>query len=92
MTGRSDFSKPCLIYYKKLISGLLIVGGGFLMIEHLFSFGGFDIEIVGHEWYGLGMIILGFLLSMKWRQIKDVIKAIKDRDIRKIIDEGERKR
>jgi len=92
MTGKSDFSKPCLIYYKKLISGLFIVGGGFLLIEHLFSFGGFDIEILGHEYYGIGMIILGFLLSLKWGQIKDVIRALKERDIRRIFDEGEREK
>ena len=92
MTGRSDLSKECLQYYKKLISGLLIIGGCFLLLEHLFSFEGFDIELLGHEWYGIGMIISGILLSVKWRQIKDIIKAIKRRDIKRIIDEGERER
>jgi len=92
MTGRSDLSEECLRYYKKLLSGLLIIGGCFLIIEHLFTFGGFDIELVGHEWYGLGMIFTGFLLMVKWKQIKDIIKAIKRRDIKGIIDEGERKK
>ena len=58
-------------YYKKLTSGLLIVGGSFLMLEHLFTFGGFDLlDFIGHEYYGLAAIITGFLLSMKWHQWK----------------------
>jgi len=60
-------------YYKKLTSGLLIAGGGFLLIEHLFQFDGFDLlDFVGHEYYGLGMIIVAFLLSMKWKQWKEL--------------------
>ena len=56
-------------YYKRLLSGVLIAGGSFLMLEHLISFKGFDLlDFVGHEYYGLGMIIAGFLLSMKWHQ------------------------
>ena len=36
-------------YYRKLTSGLLIVGGAFLMTEHLFTFGGFDLlDFIGH--------------------------------------------
>jgi len=92
MTGRSDLSKECLRYYKKLLSGLLIIGGCFLLIEHLFTFEGYDIELLGHEYYGIGMIILGFLLMLKWSQIKDIIKAIKRKDIKRILDEGERER
>jgi hypothetical protein len=58
-------------YHKKLASGLLIVGGSFLMLEHLFMYGRFDLlDFIGHEWYGLGMIITGFLLSMAWAQWK----------------------
>jgi len=92
MTGKSDLSSECLRYYKKLISGLLIIGGCFLLIEHLFTFGGFDIELLGHEWYGIGMILTGFLLMFKWSQIKDIVKAIKRKDVKGILDEGERKK
>jgi len=92
MTGRSDLSKECLRYYKKLLSGLLIIGGCFLLIEHLFTFEGFDIELLGHEYYGIGMVILGFLLMLKWSQIEDIIKAIKRKDMKGILDEGERKK
>ncbi|MCK4528023.1 hypothetical protein KAW18_11695 [candidate division WOR-3 bacterium] len=60
-------------YYRKIISGFLIVGGSFLMLEHLFTFGGFDLlDFVGHEYYGIGMIIIGFLISMKWSQWKEL--------------------
>ncbi len=60
-------------YYKKLVSGGLIVLGSFLMLEHLFQFDGFDLlDFIGHEYYGLGMIIIGFLLSMKWGQWKEL--------------------
>jgi len=92
MTGRSNLSSECCKYYKKLISELLIVGGCFLMLEHLFTFEGFDIELLGHEYYGIGMILTGFLLMVKREQIKHIVKAIKRRDIKGIIDEGERKR
>lgn len=90
MTGKSNLSKPCLKYYRKLIGALLIIGGGSLMLEHLFNFGGFDIEILGHEFFGLAMIVIGYLLCMKWGQIKGVVTAWKDRDLHKLLDQGER--
>ena len=77
MTGESipteENQKRLIPYYKKLVSGVLLVSGSFLMIEHLFMFNGFDLlDFVGHEYYGLGMIIIGFLLSMKWGQWKSL--------------------
>ena len=60
-------------YYKKLISMFLIVGGSALMLEHLFMYEGFDLlDFIGHEYFGLGMIIAAFLLSMKWGQWKEM--------------------
>ena len=60
-------------YYRKLLSGFLIVGGSFLMLEHLFQYGGFDLlDFIGHEYYGLGMIIAAFLISTKWKQWKEL--------------------
>lgn len=75
MTGESILTKKnwrlLAPYYKKLISGGLIVTGSFLMLEHLFMFEGFDLlDFIGHEYYGLTMIIAGFLISMKWYQWK----------------------
>jgi len=91
MTGRSDLSKRCLIYYKWLTSGVLLVAGFFLIMEHFVRFGGFDIEVLGHEWYGLAMIIVGILLSLKWKQLPSLMKAIRERNWKAILDEGERK-
>ena len=91
MTGKSDISPICMKYYKKLTAGLLIVGGSFLMLEHLFRFGGFDIELLGHEYYGLILIGSGFLLALKWKQLDGLKRTIKERNIHAILDEGERK-
>ena len=90
MSGKSDFSKQCLKYYRTLITGAFFAAGNFLMYEHLFRYGGFDIEILGHEWYGLGLILIGTSLSIKWGQLQALIKALKKRNIRAILDEGER--
>lgn len=87
MTGYS-WSKQ---YAKKLISGMLIVSGSFLILEHLFNFGGFDIEILGHEYAGVFLIGLAFLLSMKWKQLPTFVVALKAGDWKKVLDEGERK-
>ena len=66
---RSDFIKYC----KKPVSAFLIMGGTGLMMEHLFTFNGFDLlDFYGHEYYGMGMIITGFILSMKWSQWKEL--------------------
>lgn len=91
MTGKSDFSKPALQYYRKLSSFILLVLGIALMLEHLFQFGGYDLELIGHEWYGLGCIILALLLSMKWKQLPQLLLAIRQRKWREVFDEGERR-
>lgn len=55
--------------HHKSTSALLIMGGAGLMMEHLFTYNGFDLlDFAGHEYYGLAMIFAGFLLSMKWDQ------------------------
>lgn len=60
-------------YCKKPISATLIGGGSCLILEHLFTYDGFDLlDFWGHEYLGLGMIIVGFLLSMKWKQWKEL--------------------
>jgi len=90
MTGKSDLSKGCVKYYKWLVSGILMAAGNFLIFEHFIRYGGFDIELLGHEWYGLGLVLIGMLLSLKWGQLKGLYRAIRERNIRKILDEGER--
>ena len=68
-----------------MLGGVCIVSGGFLLMEHLFVFGRYDIEVLGHEYYGLVLIIFGFLLNVDWRQLKDI------RQLKDLIDEGLRK-
>ena len=72
-------------YIRKLVGGLCIVSGSFLLLEHLYMFGHFDVEVLGHEYYGLALIVCGFLLNVDWRQLRD-IRSVKD-----LIDEGVRK-
>lgn len=90
MTGKSDTSPRCMKYYKKLTGGVMIIAGGFLLMEHLFNFGGFDIELLGHEYYGIVLIAAGFMLNIKYKQIPAFLKAIKDKKWHAVIDEGER--
>lgn len=60
-------------YCKKPISAALIMGGTGLMMEHLFTYDGFDmLDWWGHEYVGGLMILTGFLLSMKWGQWKSL--------------------
>jgi hypothetical protein len=72
--------KEFVEYCKKPVSACLLMGGTGLMMEHLFSFGGFDLlDFWGHEYVGLGMIIVGFLLSMKWGQWEELdLKKVKN--------------
>lgn len=86
MTGYS-YNKE---YIKSRVSFLLIVGGTALLLEHLFCFVGFDIELIGHEYYGLIMIIVGFLLSVKWKQLPGIIEALKKGQLIEVLDEGTR--
>jgi len=72
-------------YIRKLLGGVCIVSGGFLLLEHLFTFGHFDIEVLGHEYYGLALVIFGFLLNVDWSQVRSI------RSWRDLIDEGLRK-
>ena len=71
---------------------LLIVGGASLMLEHLFTFEGFDLELLGHEVYGLLMIGLALFISLKWKQLPLLIKAIKAKDWIAILDQGAREK
>ena len=66
---RSKFAEYC----KKPVSAALIMAGAGLMMEHLFTFDGFDLlDFWGHEYVGLALIIAGLFVSMKWSQWKDM--------------------
>jgi len=75
------------------IAGFGLFGlGVFLILDHYLMYGGMDIEILGHGFYGLVSIIVGFLMMVKWEQLPSVIKAIKERNWKAILDEGEREK
>lgn len=89
MTG---YSLPPIPYAKKLVGAMLIISGGFLLLEHLFTFNGYDIELFGHEYLGIAMILSAFLINIKREQWKAFIYAVKKREWRKILDECDRRK
>ena len=53
--------------WKKLGSISLIGVGAFLIIEHIYTYGGIELwDILGHEWAGIVFIIAGILCANKW--------------------------
>ena len=60
-------------YYKKLGSFICILVGSGLLIEHLFTWQEFNLlDFFGHEWYGIILIIIGFILSGKLTKGKEL--------------------
>lgn len=60
-------------YYKKLLATCLILSGSFLIIEHIWTFGQVDLlDVLGHESYGILMIIIAFLMMIDWGQWKSL--------------------
>ena len=88
MTGHS-WNKA---YIKKMISCLLVLSGSFLLLEHIYNYGGVDLEIIGHEFWGICLIGAGILLCVKWKQLPALMRAITARDLKAILDEGEREK
>ena len=57
--------------FKKLGSMALIIVGSFLLLEHIYTYGGIDLwDILGHEWMGIILIISGILHANKWGRVK----------------------
>jgi hypothetical protein len=53
-------------YYRQLISTILALLGTFLIIEHIWVWGGVDVfDIVGHEYYGLLSIFIAWIISAR---------------------------
>lgn len=74
-----------LQYAKRLFYAFMIAGGMFLILEHITSYGTFEInDIVGHETAGLLIVVVfGFLLLKNtkfkiksWKENKEEIKYI----------------
>lgn len=56
--------------YLKNLSGVVLIGvGAFLIIEHIWSWGSFDFfDIVGHDWLGFLMVIIGIVLNLNFNK------------------------
>jgi hypothetical protein len=62
-------------YHRFLLIGALaigLVGGGlFLIIEHWVTWGYLEFELLGHETYGLVMVLAGMLIFvLDWRKVR----------------------
>lgn len=57
--------------FKKLFGMILIISGAFLLLEHIYTYGGIDLfDFLGHELMGIILIILGCLLANRWGRTK----------------------
>jgi hypothetical protein len=60
-----------LPYYKKLISLCMMLVGTFLIAEHIWTYGRTDMfDVIGHEYCGLGLIVIAFVIMLDWTQWK----------------------
>ena len=56
-------------YNRKLVSASMILLGSFLIMEHLLMWGMFEWgDWMGHEWYGIVLIIIGFIMSLRKKE------------------------
>ena len=70
--------------YSKNLFGMLSIGAGAaLIIEHIYMWGEFSFkDILGHEWLGLGLIILGCVMNLNFKtglsaEIKNLINKFR---------------
>lgn len=54
------------LYVRRLFASALVVLGAYLLTEHIYHFGFEFYDIIGHEYLGLGLILGGVLLAMRW--------------------------
>lgn len=55
-------------YVRRLFGTAMVVLGAFLLGEHIYHFGFEFYDIIGHEYLGLGFILAGIFLTMRWRR------------------------
>lgn len=56
---------------KKLISTCVLLVSTFLLAEHLWTYGRFDLlDFIGHEYYALIGIVFVFIWNIEWSQWK----------------------
>ena len=55
-------------YYRKLTAMCMLLVGAFLLGEHFYVHGGFDVEdLIGHEWYGVWAILGAIIIMARYR-------------------------
>jgi hypothetical protein len=59
------------LYVRRLFASASVVLGAYLLTEHIYRFGFEWWDIVGHEWLGLGLVVAGVLLAMRWKRGPD---------------------
>ena len=78
--------------FKKLGSIGLIGFGTFLLIEHIYSYGGIDLwDLLGHEWLGIILVISGILSANRWGRLKLKEGLVHTKDKIKYIIKGGKK-
>jgi hypothetical protein len=59
------------LYVRRLFATALVGLGAFLLAEHVYRFGFEWWDIIGHEYLGLGCILGGVLLAMRWKRSEE---------------------
>ena len=58
-------------YLKKVFGTLAILGGTFLVVEHIWSWGEVAFfDFIGHEWLGVILIIFGIILNTNFSRAR----------------------
>jgi hypothetical protein len=72
-------------YFTKLWGTAFILLGGFLSVEHIWSWGQLDFfDFIGHEWLGFILIIIGFIMNTNFKKPDNLLENLKynfDKDI-----------
>jgi len=56
-------------YLKNVYGSLAIVGGTFLILEHIWNWGGLTFfDFWGHEWLGFVLLISGILVNVNFKR------------------------
>ena len=66
--------------WKKLGSMSLVLVGSLLILEHIYTYGGIElVDILGHEWFGIILIVLGLFVANRQVPKEKMIKETKEK-------------